>query len=300
MAKNPNYDVLLPEWRKTEPFFAFPARFRNGIPARFDPWRVAPDDKRQPVHKLACTCESLNGVHPNAIAIGSPAGPDLAKTANFGMIFMGGGAILAAYAVMHVGMISLGAAIIPAVALIACALTAFWCYRVSFRSYDDWPILFNRKTREVIYFPVKLPHFLKFWQPVRPTLERCRWDDVKVRSYKYRESTAGGASFHSSFNLTLLWGGDGGDPRALNNYVNIGYQGYFEDEVLFQLWEHIRRYMEEGGPPINPGEQLRQPGRMRQLAFPPDVIATAGGPALSAEQVAALEGMSGDAAAREA
>lgn len=47
----------------------------------------------------------------------------------------------------------------------------------------------------------------------------------------------------------------------------------------------------DGGPPILPGETLRKPVNSRQsMPFPTDVIAAAGGPALSVAEVERLAG----------
>jgi hypothetical protein len=283
--------VLLPVWNQQEPFFTFPERFRNSKPARLRPWRVAPDRKDVSVHVLSSTRDALNAVHPDAIVIGSPAGPDLAKTGKI-FFFMALGVTL-----MFLWSFIETKFAIVLFAVILFSLAAVWFYRASFGWYDDWPIMFNRNTREVLYYPIRLPHFFKIWRPVKPELVRRSWDDVKVRSYKYKETNAG-RSFHDSYNLSLMWGGEGGDPRMLRNYVNIGYQGYFEDEWLFQLWEHIRRYMEEDGPAINHGEELRRPGSGKPLRFPRDVIAAAGGAALTTEEVAALSAAQDPAAAK--
>ncbi|MCU5783204.1 hypothetical protein MA04_02504, partial [Alcanivorax balearicus MACL04] len=50
--------------------------------------------------------------------------------------------------------------------------------------------------------------------------------------------------------------------------------------------EHIRRYMEEGGPPLQPGDQLRRVNRDKLPEFPPEVVEVAGGPALTEEELA--------------
>ncbi|OCS49437.1 hypothetical protein BEK67_19985 [Ralstonia pickettii] len=119
---------------------------------------------------------------------------------------------------------------------------------------------------------------------------------MKVRSYKLVVSNAG-RSFHESYWLVLLWGAQDEHGRnVVKDCVPIGYEGYFEDERLFQVWEHIRRYMEESGPPIQPGEQLRKPANSRKpLEFPPEIIAAAGGPALSVAEVERLAGVAAEA-----
>jgi hypothetical protein len=90
--------------------------------------------------------------------------------------------------------------------------------------------------------------------------------------------------------LRLLWG-EARNPRKLEGIALIGYLGWYEDAALWRLWEHIRRYMEEGGPPIQPGESLRTSGAGKLPELPPEVIAAAGGPALSVEEVARLAGV---------
>lgn len=151
----------------------------------------------------------------------------------------------------------------------------------------DWPVTFNKKDRTVTYAPPARPPYWKFWvTKVEQVFRTASWDDVRVRSYKYTEATTGGFSFHDSYTLKLLWGGEGGEPKTLSQVVSIGYQGYFEDELLWMLWEHIRRYMEEDGPAVPHGESLRL--RLTQgkpVVYPPEIIEAAGGPPLSEAEV---------------
>lgn len=136
------------------------------------------------------------------------------------------------------------------------------------------------------------PKFFKFWQFTDSGGITYPWDAVKVRSYKTIVSNAG-KSFHESYYLVLFWEGQNESrQKVVKDCVPIGYFGYFEDERLFQVWEHIRRYMEEGGAPIQPGERLRKPVNKRKpMEFPPEVIAAAGGPALSIAEVERLAGV---------
>ncbi|KAF1712639.1 hypothetical protein CSC70_00175 [Pseudoxanthomonas kalamensis DSM 18571] len=128
--------------------------------------------------------------------------------------------------------------------------------------------------------------FWKFWQkPGVGPVRTYRWEDVRARSYKLTEFT--GSAGRESYLLALLWGEES-DPRQCKEIITIGYKGWWEDELLWRLYEHIRRYMEEDGPPIQPGETLRTSGFGKLPAFPPEVIAKAGGPALSPEEVMKL------------
>jgi hypothetical protein len=90
-----------------------------------------------------------------------------------------------------------------------------------------------------------------------------------------------------TYHLALLWGEED-NPRQFKNFAYIGYLGWWEDAMLWRLWEHIRRYMEEDGPPIQPGETLRTSGTGKLPKFPDHIIAAAGGPPMSPEEVDAL------------
>lgn len=155
----------------------------------------------------------------------------------------------------------------------------------------DWPILFNRKDRTVTFIRQTRPKFFKFWEFTGSGAFTYPWNELRARTYKLIVSNAG-KSFHESYWMVLLWGKlDEHGQQTVKDCVPIGYEGYFEDERLFQVWEHIRRSMEEGGPPIQPGERLRKPVNDRKpMAFPPEVIAAAGGPALSIAEVERLAG----------
>ncbi|QNK67137.1 hypothetical protein [Variovorax sp. PAMC26660] len=73
MKKLPEYKVLLPDWQGSETQF-------DDIGEALRPMlngtitRVAPEDKKRPVHQGASTCDSLLAVHPDAIQIGAPFG----------------------------------------------------------------------------------------------------------------------------------------------------------------------------------------------------------------------------------
>jgi hypothetical protein len=166
------------------------------------------------------------------------------------------------------------------------SMTIVWAIKSWLCSPFDWPVIFNRKSRTITWVPVIRFPYWKFWvTKLTPQWRTASWDDVRARSYKYMQSTTGGYGFHDSYSLFLLWGGAEGDPRSLDQAVSIGYQGYFEDELLWMLYEHIRRYMEEDGPAIPHGETLRPLGKGRPIVYPLDVIEACGGPPLSMQEV---------------
>lgn len=285
------FDVLIPIWDKTDPFFTASLRGPGIlIPLKHNqPWRVAPGDKKQPVHRQLKTRDCLSAVFPNAISVGAPIAGSLKYAAFIAPIIiflsllalgMGGFLIVNGYMILSVLMFLPG--------ILVALLCAFF-YRYWLCGPKDWPIIFNRKDRTITYTKPHGPSFFRFWELfVTQEFETRSWDDVKVRSYKYMETNLG-ASFHDNYNLTLIWGGNNGDPHDMADAVHIGYKGYFEDERLWMLWEHIRQYMEEGGLPIQPGDKLRQYTQGKPIQYPPEVIEAAGGPALTPDQIPPLQ-----------
>ncbi|KVC30697.1 hypothetical protein WS58_27455 [Burkholderia pseudomultivorans] len=280
-----DYRVLLPEWNQADPYFnRFPgklARTRQGVTP---PWRVASDDKRRPVHEMSSTCDSLLNIYPNAIEIGTPMGAGgkavfLILGTLIGLLGAAGIGYLAVLALLEIPLFGI---FVSAAALLF-LLFAVFCLRAALFSPRDLPVLFNRKDRSVSFIPYVTPSFWRFWEKGGAGAVRTRaWDDVKVRSYKWTQLT--GAAARESYFLSLLWG-DVDNPRSCAEIVNIGYTGWWEDAMLWRLYEHIRRYMEEDGPPIPHGEGLRRTGTGKLPAFPAAIIAAAGGETPTGEQV---------------
>lgn len=297
---NPDYDIRLPEWSQSDPWFHFSEAMRKGtlLGGRL-PWRVASEDKRVSVHGRASTCDSLLNVYPDAIELGAPAGSSemVIMLPFFALVGLIGTVLMGCLGSLFLGdMFRLGEwdALSGMGGLIFCGASAFFLLvtilfsRMSFRTPRDLPVLFNRKTREVSFFPVVSLRFWKFWKPAGVGPARTyKWDDLRARSYKMTEFT--GSAGRESYLLALLWG-EPDDPQQCKEIVTIGYKGWWEDELLWRLYEHIRCYMEEDGPPIQPGEWLRTSGTGRLPQFPPEIVVAAGGPALSAEEVHRMAG----------
>ncbi|MBE1161106.1 hypothetical protein IGX34_11965 [Dyella sp. 7MK23] len=140
---------------------------------------------------------------------------------------------------------------------------------------------------------MRLPNLLKFWAPLRIDYRSYSWEQAKARSYQVTSRTVGTSAITSTTagKLCLLWGDSPQDPAQFKDWAAVGNNA--EDEDLLQLWEHVRRYMEEGGPAIHAGDSLRNgvydsKWNAPRPDFPSDVIAAAGGAPLSDTEIHAL------------
>ena len=151
----------------------------------------------------------------------------------------------------------------------------------------DKPLIFDRKNRQVIFSQIRINGFwelLKFPKFVDPV--SVPWDSVRVRSFKMTQPM--GKTLRDTYRLEVL-APDPSDEKKLLVGEAIGYLGWYEDEKLWQLYEHIRRYMEEDGPPIQHGEALLVKRMGRDLQpFPDEILASLGGPPLTDDEVKAL------------
>ena len=289
--KKPENQVQVPVWDKPEPYFEFEPKDRKLMVARMKPWRLVPDDKRIRTHMVAGTRDALDRVYENAIVIGSPVGK---SPRMLGIIFCLIISMIGILMFVDSALNSLDndyfGFFISVIIILISFLFDIWTIRAGYFIPRDQPIIFNRINKSISFVKVASPHFLFIWKP-RPVIFRTyEWSLVKVRSYKYMEGSRG--VMHDSYNLCLLWGDEPSNPKTFKDWVAIGYKGWWEDQRLFQIWEHIRRYMEENGPPINPGEKLREgvytkKWGMAMPDFPPEVLAAAGR-LLSDDEVAAL------------
>lgn len=291
MADERITSVRLRPWDGAEPYFKFTlVKYAKGFFGKHDPWRVEPRERSQSVHKMAGGNGALIDVFQDALVVGSAMGG-----ANRTLAFLGASvfALVGVLGPLSVLPIALRQDQIGVMVLILLMSSLFvllfiWTLKLAFFMPKDFPSIFNRKTREVTFLPQSMPKYWKFWSTeLKRPYQTEKWDDLRARSYSF-VGTNVGRSFNESCKLMMLWGGLNNDPKALREAVEIGFTGHYQDELLWMLWEHIRRYMEEDGPAIRRGEKLRELGPGKPIVYPPEVIAAAGGPPLSREEVARM------------
>ncbi|MGY0653107.1 DUF6708 domain-containing protein [Luteimonas sp. A537] len=275
--------VLVPEWKQPEPELEFTAeQRRKNIYAKKGPLRVMPKDKRQPVHTAPLAHNAILRVRPEAVEVGTIQGAGVANYLGISGIMLFCVLLIPLYMAFLFSFSENGsyfflAFFVPVLLLIMVSVVFI---RRGFFSPADHPVLFNRKTREVHVIPIQRLSFLRFWEKGAPgALRSYRWEDVQARTYR-RLDVPGGTVARTETVMQMLCTTQE-QPTQVDLMVDLGVTGTWRDATQVQLWEHIRRYMEEEGPPLNPGDTLRKTNYDKLPDFPPHVVAAAGGPALS-------------------
>lgn len=287
-------EILLPKSSEPEHLFDISDELKRRVPfLKSDPVRGGPACRSGPVSKVARTYGTIIGAYPSALLVGSPAGRSVRQFFVWTSISMGIGFLFPiVFALMgdahrlrngDIWLADVIGVLLLLFLLAADCLFVVWCANIIIKAPPDWPIMFNRRTRQVAYFQVGFPNFFKFWRPMHSGLVVRSWDDAHFRTYKVIQFT--GALFRETSEIAVLWG-DEKDPRRLKDVVRLGDTFNAGDEPCIEIWEHIRRYMEEGGPVLNDGESLRRPTNNNPpLRFPKYLEEAAGGAPLSAEQI---------------
>lgn len=285
--------AILPKWGKPEGYFDIPDSLLRRFPVlRTSPVRAAPAASSGRVYQDSNSHGSVTGAYPYGLLLGCPAGATARRYwawfaillfAFFFILFADLLSATISRGVKYPSVVNSATSVLITIALTLIFLCAVWSVNIVFRSPPDWPIMFNRRTREVAYFEVKLPHFFRFWRPVQSSVVVRNWQDAQFRVYKTVHFT--GAGLKQLFELALLWG-DEEQPTTLKDFVLIGDKFISGDEPCLRIWEHIRRYMDESGPILERGEALREPPNNNPpLRFPKHLEEAAGGAPLSAEQI---------------
>jgi hypothetical protein len=119
---------------------------------------------------------------------------------------------------------------------------------------EDEPIIFDRKNRK-IYRLFRETHpgimgTLRHW-PMRAA--EYEWDLVDVEHNAELFTT--GSTVDRRHALLFLVRRSATDPTIIDSF-NVGSSFELSEPTLPAVWEHIRRFMEESGPHLPPGETL--------------------------------------------
>lgn len=126
--------------------------------------------------------------------------------------------------------------------------------RVEFFCPEDEPVVFDRKHRKVyrIFREVRpgVTGLFKRW-PLRAT--SYHWDQIEGTHNATLITT--GSTLARYHHLTLLVRGSGVDQPIIDHF-EIGNGIQLGELSVAPVWEHIRRFMNEDGPHVPPGESI--------------------------------------------
>lgn len=279
-------EVNIPVWEEEDPYFdVVSARLRSKGGAQvgvFKPRRVI-DNANFSVHSGPSSSDVVLGVYENAVMISGLRGAvGLFPLMLFGLISSLCLVALAIYGYSMVWSFGFQSAAISVPTLLislgcnvfgVCAFSVI--FRVMFLMPSDFPVVFNRKTREVWVSVPKMPSFRNIFEIAPVRFELHSWDDLKPRVYRIMEVTPGVSSARWIHALTLVFERKDA-PRQVACEINIGSRGWGDDFEQLQLWEHIRLYMVEGRPGLDVGEKYKKIPKGKLPVFPPEALESMG------------------------
>ena len=145
---------------------------------------------------------------------------------------------------------------------IACYIMAKAARLELFRPEDE-PIIFDRKNRKV-YRLFREIHLgvvgtFRHW-PMRAA--EYEWDLIDVEHNAELFTT--GSTVDRRHALLFLVRKSATDPTIIDSF-NVGSSFELSESTLSAVWEHIRRFMEEDGPHLPPGEAVANEERPQTL-----------------------------------
>ncbi|EKT4093810.1 DUF6708 domain-containing protein [Stenotrophomonas maltophilia] len=283
-------EVRVDEWEGEEPYFDIDFSKKRskgeGQVGVFQPRRILNSSEDVSVHSSPSSSDCVISAHENGILVSSIRGSaSPALLAWFGFLPSCGLLAAGCYAIYILTRLGAGAVEDPgfALAILFAAAISFFvgisAFSVLFRILvimpSDFPIIFNRKTGDVWVAIPRMPSFIRVFELQPVTFERYSWESLRPRIYRFLEVTPGVSSARWSYILTLVFGQEN-DPKKVARELNIGFKGWGDDFELLQLWEHIRRYMNDGGPALDQGEKFKTFSTGRLPKFPDEAMAALG------------------------
>jgi hypothetical protein len=151
------------------------------------------------------------------------------------------------------GLLDFVGGTILAVAIAGAGLAALAFFRVDLFALRDEPVLFNRDTGKVHLFRRRM-RWSRPWVRWPVVIDTYDWDCIcgEVRG---GAQLVGGSLPALRYRLlaAVSQRAEGLGSKIVIDRFHIGREESSQDDCV-ALWEHIRRYMEEGGPVLQPGD----------------------------------------------
>jgi len=148
--------------------------------------------------------------------------------------------------------------LVPPAAVLGGIGIALWSIRLElFRPIDE-PTIFDRKHRKVYrIFCEAQPGLKGLFKPWHMRACEYEWDLLDAEHNARLVTT--GSTVRRDSSLVFIVRKSADDPTIIDSF-NIGSPLILSlDETVAATYEHIRRFMEDGGPPLPEGETLPEP-----------------------------------------
>lgn len=148
----------------------------------------------------------------------------------------------------------------PMFALLGICFLMLWLWIIRlelFRPYDE-PTIFDRKHRKVYrIFCEAQPGWKGLFKPW--PMRACEYDWDLIDAEHNARVVTSGSTVRRDSSLVFIVRKSADDPTIIDSF-NIGSPLLMSlDETVAATYEHIRRFMEEGGPAVPEGEPIPEP-----------------------------------------
>jgi hypothetical protein len=146
----------------------------------------------------------------------------------------------------------------PSWLALSISVVSFCVARLDFIGYRYQPVLFNRTASTVHVFLDEGTALWEFWRWFRMTRHSIHTYDWACARGEVAELTMlGHNNLPRKEVLLMLAFTESPGSHRVSARVGVGYtDAYVGTEAAEQRFEHIRRYMQDGGPPVAPGDHL--------------------------------------------
>ena len=168
-------------------------------------------------------------------------------------------------------------AIVSTLAFVAVIIMCIRTLRLDFFAPKETPLVFNRTTRKVYRFVQDVPtlYFIKGWKGILPSIGNLLrywasaflpWPRMLLIEYDwdcleaeyYTQTGRSGSVIRTSHHLDLYVREAPGSDTVIGSFP-LAPSLMVGEPVARNVWEHMRRYMEENGPALSPGDSPAQP-----------------------------------------
>ena len=137
---------------------------------------------------------------------------------------------------------------------LSAVLFLLWPARLELFRPKDEPTLFDRKNRKVYrVFRETQPGIKGLFKPWPLRAAEYDWNLIDAEHHAKLVTT--GSTVTRYHSLLFLVRNSEQDPTIIDSFT-IGNAMELGEQSVSAVWEHIRRFMEEGGPHLPPGETL--------------------------------------------